>query len=162
MKHIVLYTDASLKAGKFAGAAVYQPQLHSSFRCRLYEKKDINRAELGAIFIGALLNNDKNKEKIILTDSQTSIDCFLSQRSTRKYKLLVDCIRHIGHTRLKKVKAHRGIYGNEMADKLAKMAVAENDEFFLLPDDLYTSKVRPEEALYYYSSILAKMSVTNL
>lgn len=158
MKHIVLYTDASLKSGRYAGAAVYQPQFHSSFRCRLYEKKDINRAELGAIFIAALLHYDTSKEKIILTDSQTSIDSFLYLRSYKKYKLLVDCIHQIGHTRLKKVKAHRGILGNEMADTLAKRAVAENDEFFLLPDDLYTSKVPPDEVLYHYSAQMYNLS----
>jgi ribonuclease HI len=94
-------------------------------------KKDVNRAELIAIYVGLLLA--PNKKIQVLTDSQSALYYIVGNHRNNKYNKVLDCINYLSDNKFKndiiytKVKAHEGIIGNEIADSLAKHASKEYD-----------------------------------
>lgn len=139
---IEIFTDGSSrgngKTGAVAGFGVYfGPEDSRNIAGRLAGPRQTNqRAELTAI-IRALESVDSASKVVIKTDSQYSIDCFTkwhqawvrngwknSQQKDVENKDLIQRGLDLlgsrqGSTQLIKVKAHIGIQGNEMADRLA-------------------------------------------
>lgn len=121
------YTDASLKDGH-AGLGIYwqSPATHAWLAVKPAESiRDINRAELLAIFI-ALLYSRPCSNLHVFTDSQVAIDNItFGTCESKKYEPLAHAIRTLmatrqGRTTLRKVKGHAGVWGNEAADTLAR------------------------------------------
>lgn len=131
----VLYTDASLK--NKIGIGGYAP------RCLKYSfvidgKKDINRAELAAIYAGMLIMPDDKLH--VVTDSITAIQLLKKNKSHAKYQSLVDCILFVCHEKFgdrvqyTKVKSHSGVFGNDVADMMAGVAAGYGGRPFIMPD----------------------------
>jgi ribonuclease HI len=100
-------------------------------------KKEINMAELAAIYMGLLCRPSRNIE--VFTDSATALEVLSGRVYKKKYQPLVDCIHHVSNTmydsvKYTKVKAHSGNPGNEVADILARKGTIEN-QGFVLPID---------------------------
>lgn len=128
-----LFTDASLRKNIGIGGYCKKSLLYS---CRVNGKKDVNRAELASIYVGLLLCNCKTIE--IVSDSATAIELISGKFEKSKYQTLVDCINYItlvkfSKVKYTKVKAHSGVFGNEVADCLA-YAGSESDRIFHMPD----------------------------
>lgn len=100
-------------------------------------KKEINTAELAAIYMGLLCAPSKNVE--VMTDSSTALELLSGRLYKKKYATLVDCIHHVTATmydtvKYTKVKSHSGVLGNEIADGLARTAAcAGGRDSFVLP-----------------------------
>ena len=135
-----IYTDGS-KTGENVGSGIAiftDNNLIGQFKYRLENHCSNNQAEKLAILkaiekIQSLPNcNDIDKTIAIYTDSKVTLDsinnnhihCPLSEQFRDKLRELTkgNWIIHVGW-----VKAHIGIEGNELADKLAKEAAANNE-----------------------------------
>lgn len=130
-----VYTDGSWDPSKnAAGSSVFfgddDPRNLST---SVPGEQTNQRAELWAIkcALDILLNNSNAQETswTIYTDSQYSID--VSTKKKRAFANL-DIIRfiwkhleHQPHVKLEKIAAHVGHYGNEKADKLARLAMGK-------------------------------------
>lgn len=116
-----LYTDASLR--QYVGISSYIPH-HLLYASSIPGKKDINRAELAAIYVGMLLAPVTCLQ--VFTDSKTALDLVSNKFQRDQYHLLVYAIQNIAsvkynnHVQYNKVKAHSGVFGNEVADYLAR------------------------------------------
>jgi ribonuclease HI len=85
---------------------------------------------------------DPNVDKLIFTDSQTSITNLVTAGKKNKYDKLSKFVLQLAQERLgniyiSKVKAHSGDPGNDEADKLAKMGTM-SDVLYVLPDEFDT------------------------
>lgn len=153
----VLYTDASLK--KYIGIGGYAPGC-LSYSLMIGGKKDINRAELAAIYAGMLLVPYDRLQ--VVTDSITAIDLLNKKHSHNKYQSLVDCMLFVcdkkfgGRVDYKKVKSHSGVFENDVADMLAGTASCGVGRSFVMPDveknkcikDLVFENVRVNSLLF--------------
>lgn len=73
-----------------------------------------------------------------MTDSSTAIELLSGRLYKKKYSLLVDCIHYVSHTMYDdvtytKVRAHSGVPGNEIADRLARLGASTGNKSFELP-----------------------------
>lgn len=140
---IITYTDASIRMNK-GGIGFISTNTNNekySFHARAHEIKDINRLELGAIFAGIAMC-DPGVDKLIFTDSQTSITNLVTAGKKTKYDKLSKFVLQLAQERfgniyISKVKAHSGDPGNDEADKLAKMGTM-SDVLYVLPDEFET------------------------
>lgn len=135
-----LYTDASIKKN-IMGIGIWSEYYNISKSFQLKGLSDINRGELGAIFIAMLYQ--KNKEIIILTDSQTSLDLIKGKITCKeKYDIINDSILFLlnnwekNNIKFLKVKAHSKNIGNDNADNLAAIGTMNDIQTFILPDDV--------------------------
>lgn len=127
-----VYTDASVKKG-ITGVGVYWADQHRVLSQPLRARcNDVTYAELFAIF-RAIQCTDIRTPLIIYTDSRASMlhlaPVFHGTHTnkTHKYNHLLTHIHQylslrIGWTALHKVKAHSNIHGNDIADKMARLA----------------------------------------
>ena len=128
-----IFTDASLI--KKAGIGIYYaaPHIQNPVKKHYYidGKKDINRAELSAIYAGLLLypttKPTKPAQLAIFSDSITAINLIEDKTYNKKFDTLVQCIRYLSSKKYKnskliytKVKAHSGIIENDIAHYLAR------------------------------------------
>ena len=116
-------------------------------------------AELFAIKMALMYieSNIENKNTIIFTDSMTAT-YLISNKRTDCYNILASEIRNIllrvninKMVKIKWIKAHYGIRGNEIADRTAKMG-HKNDRsvLFNLAAEEYLSLIRHNVADYFY------------
>lgn len=152
----VIYTDASLK--NKIGIGGYAPEC-LSYSFVIGGKKDVNRAELAAIYAGMLLVPFDRLN--VVTDSITAIELLNKNKSHAKYQSLVDCILFVsnkkfgGRVEYTKVKSHSGVFGNDVADMLAGSAAAgHGNRHFVMPaekkyvKDAVFENVRVNSLLY--------------
>jgi ribonuclease HI len=103
-------------------------------------KKDINRAELAAIYVGLLIS-PRLENLEVLSDSCTALD-LLNSDKINKYCKLVDCIKHVSYAkfndciRYTKVKSHSGVIGNEIAHNLARLGTSQRNVFNVFDEDI--------------------------
>lgn len=164
-----IFTDASLI--KKAGIGIYYaaPHIQNPIKKHYYidGKKDINRAELSAIYAGLLLYPTTQLAQLathgkpahpapqqlgIFSDSITAINLIEDKTYNRKFDTLVQCIRYLSSKKYKnskliytKVKAHSGIIENDIAHYLARCgarcgAHCENPYLFHIPDTTAQTK----------------------
>lgn len=138
-----LYTDASIRYNKMA-IGIWSKYYNMNTSLKLEGSIDSNRGELAAIFAAMLYHN--NKELIIFTDSQTSIDLIKGDITCHnKYDIINDSIIFLinnwkgNYIKFLKVKSHSKNIGNDFADKLAKFGTINNIQTFILPDDIIDS-----------------------
>lgn len=137
--------------------AINTIQAIQTIQKRLTGYRDSNRAELGAILIALLTLDSKNQihniesntnkyNTHILTDSLTSIKLIQGDIHTKKFNILGRCIKNLTlqhNVKYIKVKAHSGVIGNEIADKLAKTAANDDTLIpFVMPDNIFHENMR--------------------
>jgi ribonuclease HI len=140
-----VYTDGSVK-GAHAGIGIN----YSTMRChecyslpRLETmRQDNNHAELAAIFVAILRTSDDFHAKLY-TDSETCIRLLHQGSQHKRFRALVACTRWLQENRripvsIRKVKAHSGNRGNDMADALAEAGRTRPP--IILPDVLWPNK----------------------
>jgi len=153
-----IFTDASLI--KKAGIGIYYQtatiQIPIQIPIQKYYyidgKKDINRAELAAIYAGLLLYPPVQMEKPtplshidLFSDSITAINLIEDRTYNAKFDTLVQCIRYLSSKKYSntniiytKVKAHSGIKENDIAHYLARCGADRtgdaNPQIFYIPD----------------------------
>jgi ribonuclease HI len=126
----IIYTDGSVKDGK-AGIAIYFQDDESIYQYRLTDGTPINSAELVAIKKALELSIDSNQSSIaIFTDSLSAINKLseINDKSgsdqMNEIHILVRRFQEQNRTiDLVWIPSHRGIHGNEVADKNAKDAL---------------------------------------
>jgi ribonuclease HI len=138
---IKIFTDGSKSEhGVGAGIEIFiQNKLAHQLRYRLHNRCSNNQAEQLAI-IQALdklvkLDINDNIPTTVHTDSRVALQ---SLKNTKNHNYLIEEIRMIAFALEKqswriiftRMKAHVGIYGNELAYKLAKEAATKNDITF--------------------------------
>jgi ribonuclease HI len=140
---IEIYTDGSKNEhGVGAGIALFiQSELSYQLRYTLHNRCSNNQAEQLAIIkaletLGKLhIKSSIQRTVTIYTDSKITLQ---SLKNTKNHNYLIEEIRK-KVTALEKcnwtiiftwIKAHIGIYGNELADRLAKEAARNNDISF--------------------------------
>jgi len=131
----VIYSDGS-KIGCKIGAACFHPWSNQIYYMQQRGKRLTSvHAELAGIYLG--IDAFKyNPDIIILTDSLSSIDLLCKMLNNPPYfighshglavKNIVDLLKLRSelrlHTSIWKVKAHSGLYGNNVADTWARIA----------------------------------------
>ena len=127
-----LYTDGSKNSsGVGAGAAVLSKYIgNRRLHRRLHESASIFTAELYAIKLALIsLKTSQGVTCAVYSDSRSAIQAIKGQSSS---KLVLDIEELVALLSAKKIKitfcwvpGHAGIQGNELADKVAKLAVGQ-------------------------------------
>lgn len=150
--NIIIYCDGACsnnpgKAG--SGLAIYKNNTLSYLLHGEYEENGTNNtAELKALYKALLLVQESNaKDKIIYSDSKYSIDCISkwayswknngwSKKGGEIKNLEIIKLAHTLYNDIKDeislnhVKAHAGIEGNELADRMASYAIKAKKKNF--------------------------------
>ena len=141
--HQHIYTDGSRIESQEAvlvGAAMYVLPSKQRFRWKLGTSHSILAAELFAIMKGVIYAGTSDSPTVIFTDNKSALS-LISNTSPKSYKQIVHTIhRNLilspkGKIKLHWVPAHRGIMGNEQADKDAKTAALSDTQLTELPLD---------------------------
>ncbi|XP_018375583.1 PREDICTED: uncharacterized protein LOC108769220 [Trachymyrmex cornetzi] len=144
---ITFYTDGSkLDERGCAGAASYSPELGVSFRYKLTPDTTVFTAEAWAIYQTLLLIQDVGYSKaIIFSDSKSVLESINSSKIINRNYVIHWIKRLLRSSSVRGIDvspswipAHRGIPGNEIADRAAKEATEEGgrDNFKLPSSDL--------------------------
>jgi ribonuclease HI len=142
-----LYTDASIRQTVGIGG------IHGSKMVYAYlidGQKDINRAELAAIYVG-LLTAPLSRRIQVLSDSETAINLLNGKKYHKRFSVLVECIRFVARVRFNdsviftKIKGHTGIYGNDVAHRLSRIGTQP----FYMPDEQKGANLMYVEALVH-------------
>ncbi len=137
-----IYTDASIRNSKI-GLGIWT-KTHS-MRMNIVGLKDVNRAEIAAIFcvLLYLYRQGKNHDIIIYTDSIVALECIQGSVYCEKFMVLIRCIHHMldnwnGSVKFQKVKGHSGNKGNDFADLLARESTELKGDKYnqILPDNI--------------------------
>lgn len=122
--HVVIATDASKKDEK-VGVGIFSPALNWSFSLRLPDYVPIFYAEFLALLLATLKLDVTQSSVMFLTDSLSVCMALSSEKSSPMLKTFYSCIpTHVREIRLIWLPGHCGLPLNEIADMLAKMALA--------------------------------------
>ncbi|GBO06673.1 hypothetical protein AVEN_90420-1 [Araneus ventricosus] len=169
---IQIYTDGSKNEENQSGSGVYikTPREVRKIKLRNPDNCSVFRSELLAIEAGleAILNENNYGAVWILSDSRSSIQHLKDWNNVgdRTSISILKLLRHIGvdhEVHLQWIPSHVDIYGNEVADNLAKQGTAEPlcstpsltfDEIYSIRKnkDLKTWRVPPSHDWYKRSS----------
>ncbi|GBM00774.1 Metabotropic glutamate receptor 8 [Araneus ventricosus] len=132
---IQIYTDGSRNEENQSGSGIYitTPREVRKIKLRNPDNCSVFRSELLAIETGleAILNENNYGEVWILSDSRSSIQHLKDWNNVgdRTGISILKLLRHIGvdhEVHLQWIPSHVDIYGNEVADGLAKQGTAES------------------------------------
>ncbi|GBN03935.1 hypothetical protein AVEN_79216-1 [Araneus ventricosus] len=169
---IQIYTDGSKNEENQSGSGIYikTPREVRKIKLRNPDNCSVFRSELLAIEAGfeAILNENNYGAVWILSDSRSSIQHLKDWNNVgdRTGISILKLLRHIGvdhEVHLQWIPSHVDIYGNEVADNLAKQGTAEPlcstpsltfDEIYSIRKnkDLKTWRVPPSHDWYKRSS----------
>ncbi|GBL86271.1 putative RNA-directed DNA polymerase from transposon BS [Araneus ventricosus] len=169
---IQIYTDGSKNEENQSGSGIYikTPREVRKIKLRNPDNCSVFRSELLAIEAGleAILNENNYRAVWILSDSRSSIQHLKDWNNVgdRTSISILKLLRHIGvdhEVHLQWIPSHVDIYGNEVADNLAKQGTAEPlcstpsltfDEIYSIRKnkDLKTWRVPPSHDWYKRSS----------
>lgn len=154
---------------KKTGIGMYIPECVSKYyslisgnKCKV---KDVNTAELSAIYVGLLIN-PSNQHINVYSDSITAINLLENKLHNTKFNTIVSCIKYVSILKYKnnvnyvKVKGHSGVYGNEMAHHLARSGASESNNstnVFYIPESNKTNTLSLEDIILenvYKNSLL--------
>ena len=136
-----IYTDASKDCEGKTGIGVYIPESDIYIKKRATDQLSIFAAEMAAIIIALQwLEETRLPKAIICSDSMSSLTSIQNGESTCRQDLLneinqiIFAINQQGRTvQFVWVPAHKGVEGNEEADKLAKEATKEEEVQLNIP-----------------------------
>jgi len=152
-----IYTDGS-KTSEYVSAAVVIPERRTTYNYKLQPKNCILFAEIFAISKAIEYTKVNNiNEFVIFSDSLSSI-ALIGNRRLNSFKHLVHNIQREllriknegGRAMIQWVPAHRGIPGNELADKAAKQAGSSNAVYDIRIPYEDTIKVVYEKCILYW------------
>jgi hypothetical protein len=147
-EHIAHFTDASLRKSKL-GLGVFNHQLTSA-AVVLKKDRDIHFGEMTAILL-ALRQTPFGAPVVIHTDSDAALHHIHASKSTCNTKYRDICgeinttIRaNRNNVWFVNVKSHSGVYGNDVADSLARRGTeVEDGELLELMDNLFVQVCSP-------------------
>ncbi|XP_018021587.1 uncharacterized protein LOC108677809, partial [Hyalella azteca] len=129
--HIPIYTDGSRSEAGSVSAGVYIPLLSAATGWLLSPSHSVMGAELFAIYKALQMTLSlvelQNRQVVIFTDSKSSLHLILNTRHPtyaaivyRIHALLLQ--RGLNSVAFCWVKGHSGVFGNEVADRIASLA----------------------------------------
>jgi ribonuclease HI len=139
---VLAATDGSVKTEMGAAAVIQLSPTEAlmSFQCKVGGAPSSFRAELAAISM-ALINSPKHQPLVIMTDSMNAIQALHTwghqeyfrdmerQKNADIVRGLLEAINHrSAHVHIVKVKSHRGVQLNEIADSEANAAAQADPE----------------------------------
>ena len=135
------YTDGSKTSdGEFVGSSVYCPTLNVEEKISYSKQMSVFPAECAAISKAQEIIYDNNiKYAAIFSDSLSALQSLTSKIITVKTNPFIFSCKKMYHQILTKnptsapkfywIPAHFGIFGNETADKLAKLATTDSEVY---------------------------------
>lgn len=153
--HTIIYTDASKDLDGRTGAAVHIPDLNISIKKRTSDHLSILAVEMSAIILALQWIEDfKTLQPVICSDSMSSLLSIENGSSPCRQDLLNEINQILFvltqqglHVQFVWVPAHRGVEGNEAADRLAKEATTNTEVQLVIPLS------RPEVKVLIYTNV---------
>jgi ribonuclease HI len=135
--HVAMFTDGSKDLSGKVGSAMYIPELREEISLRLTDNLSVFTSELFAILtcLNWILDDNNvligSRDVVIFTDSLSSLVALENERSKSRPNLVKEIINKYNKITncsvvMVWIPSHVGIQGNEVADRLAKEALAHD------------------------------------